>query len=314
MPAEHAYKRPLFPALTAYLAKAAGEFRDAPRAAIATPRTVTKIVLPLGHGELVVALAGERRRARWARLQAERMHEIRAFVGQRDYVLPGGVPLDVRQGKHARWLERRAEERRQDAREVVERRVGGLEAGSEELRRVCGRGIRADRRGYVQFLARAREGFDCGMPGLLSMGGKGVAVGDTFEEVRKRYAGRPDELYRRKTARRFARWRRQKLEREAELSRTASRAESEMKRRRGYDHLLTDRRAGDSSFAPFLYELEGNAYAFSSKITEAPKLRKVMIDKYSARDGATVTDGWERAQQVAEQNPLFHTRVMNRFT
>lgn len=315
------YKRRLFPELREYLSTAAAKCRQAQ----AQPRNAKKIVRKsaqvLGHGELVVALAASLRKERWSVARAEESQRIRAVreAGRvMGLIAACGIPRDVRENAHKRFLDARAcEQRRRAGKEgVVSKRIGRLNAGTVEYTQLCGEGIRADRKGFVQHIERCQDAFDAGVLRLFPLGGKRkISILDTFEEVRKRYAGRPDELYRRKTARRFATWRRQRKQKEAETLRKASRAESEMKRRRGHDHLLTERKTGDSSFAPFLFELDSNTYAFSSRITEAPKLRKVMIEKYSTAsgEGEGNLNGWEKAQQAAETNPLFHTRVMNRF-
>ena len=87
-----------------------------------------------------------------------------------------------------------------------------------------------------------------------------------------------------------------------------------MKRRRGHDLLLSNRRTGDSSFAPFLFEANNQTFAYSSKISEAPKLRSVMLKKYSeVREDGEQKNQWEKAKEAANVNPMFHTRVMNRF-
>lgn len=212
-------------------------------------------------------------------------------------------------------MERRAEERRVGVGFVWGvlggRRLGRAEEGVEGLRR----GDFVDGCGLLEYLERCRQvGLEGGRV-LYGRCGRGVVHVDCAEEVRRRYAGKPDERYRRRMGRRYASWRRVREEREREMERREMVAEMEMKRRRGYDQLLTGRVEGDASCVPFLYELRSCAYAFSSKISEAPKLRKVMVDKYSKLEGTREkgVDGWEQARLVAENNPMFHTKVMNRF-
>lgn len=137
---------------------------------------------------------------------------------------------------------------------------------------------------------------------------------DSAEAVHKRYAGKPDEIYRRKTSRRYAVWRRQQRQAQLAESQKVSKAEHAMRDSRGVDQLMTHRSVGDRSFAPFLFDLESRAYAFSSRISEAPKLRNAMLQKYSVpKASGNATDSLRTARLAAEVNPLFHTRVMNRF-
>lgn len=137
---------------------------------------------------------------------------------------------------------------------------------------------------------------------------------DSAEAVHKRYAGKPDEIYRRKTSRRYAVWRRQQRQIQLANSQKVAKAEHAMRDSRGLDQLMTHRPAGDRSFAPFLFDLESRAYAFSSRISEAPKLRNAMLQKYSVSHASgNATDSLRTARLAAEVNPLFHTRVMNRF-
>lgn len=138
---------------------------------------------------------------------------------------------------------------------------------------------------------------------------------DSAEAVHKLYAGKPDEIYRRKMSRRYAVWRRKQRQIQLAESQKLAKAEHVMRDSRGVDQLMTHRHVDDCSFAPFLFDLESRAYAFSSRITEAPKLRNVMLQKYSALEaGEDATDSLKTARLAAEVNPLFHTRVMNRFT
>lgn len=143
----------------------------------------------------------------------------------------------------------------------------------------------------------------------------GCGVMDCAEAVRKLYAGKPDEIYRRKTSRQYAVWRRKQRQIQLADSRKLASAEHMMRDSRGVDQLMTHRPADDRSFAPFLFDLESRAYAFSSRISEAPKLRDAMLQKYSTLDVSRhPTDSLKAARLAAEVNPLFHTRVMNRFT
>lgn len=316
------YKRQLFPGLENYLLNASEKFRRAKERPQHVRKRGGKPAQVLGHGNIVVALAAARRKKGWCCSRAEELHRVRARRDLKrvvNVVLACGIPKDVREEARERFLGVRLEQRRR--RTVKEsadpKRVGRLDAETEEYTQLCANGIRVDWCGFVQHIERCRDGLDRGAVLLYPSGRKlQTSMTDTGEEVRKRYAGRPDELYRRKTARKFATWTRQRKQREQEILETLSRAENEMKRRRGHDHLLSGRKAEDSSFLPFLFELDSSTYAFSSKITEAPKLRKVMLEKYSVvnQESADDLNTWEKAQHAAETNPLFHTRVMNRFT
>lgn len=187
-------------------------------------------------------------------------------------------------------------------------------------------------------VSRCRASLASGASRLLSQASERTVVHVTAEAVRRKYAGKPDEIYRRKNSKRYAAWKRRVQDMaKASQSRVQS-AEHKMRSSRGYDQLLTQRSYGDTSFAPFLFDTESHAFAFSSKISEAPKLRKVMLDKYASSDernknytletcatSAATTNGSEGSQRqvvvdslqkahvAAQTNPLFHTRVMNRF-
>lgn len=142
---------------------------------------------------------------------------------------------------------------------------------------------------------------------------EGPVQQDTYADVLKRYTGKPDELYRRKVARRFATWRRTRLVQESEERRIVADAEREMKRRRGHDLLLSERKAGESSFAPFLFDNSNNAFAYSTKISAKKALRESMLEKYTSAAPDEEISSRDRAEEVAHTKELFHTRVMNRF-
>lgn len=185
-------------------------------------------------------------------------------------------------------------------------------------------------------VSRCRASLASGASRLLSQASERTVVRVTAEAVRRKYAGKPDEIYRRKNSKRYAAWKRRVQDMaKASQSRVQS-AEHKMRSSRGYDQLLTQRSYGDTSFAPFLFDTESHAFAFSSKISEAPKLRKVMLDKYTSSDERNkkytlescttstatngdacpqhqVVDSLQKAHVAAQTNPLFHTRVMNRF-
>lgn len=226
-----------------------------------------------------------------------------------------GIPHDVRLAFHACFLQKRRDNLRRFSglpKQAMGRPLGTIESDGEALSRK----VATDDSGLSQYLSRCQQ---AGLDGTFALYARcqlPTKPVDCFAEVRKRYLGKPDELYRRRTARRYAVWRRNRDELRREMERKEMFAEKEMKRRRGSDRLHSDRAAGDASFVPFMYEPGSHAYAFSSKITEAPKLRKVMVERYS--QGACVQgesiNRWERAKLAAETNPMFHNKVMNRFS
>ncbi|PXF49894.1 hypothetical protein BWQ96_00054 [Gracilariopsis chorda] len=311
------YKRVLFPALEDFLRHAAEAYGVSKQRASSSIKKKTA-AQKLGSGEPVEALFACVRRERWLTAAATAAHLTRAsptvsFVT----TVFCGIPADIRDQAHARYIELRSSIRQQAIEPVVHfgHALGAYTDttnGSDILSAVV-----TKEEGYVVHVSRCRNNYAQGRTSLVWMNTPNLENRyDTFEEVKSRYAGKPDELYRRKTARKFARWRRKRREGEQEKLAVELKAEKEMKRRRGYDQRLTSREARDSSFAPFLFETNCQAYAYSTKITEAPKLRKVMIQKYNDSDEAKqhVPDQWERALQAAKSTPLFHTRVMNRFS
>lgn len=174
-----------------------------------------------------------------------------------------------------------------------------------------------DGRGYSQYVVRARKGFLNRRREVLPLRVEGTKCKvDCAEEVMMRYGSMPDEIYRRKSARRYAVWKRLRREEEERHARYVRRAEAEMRKRRGHDLTLSSLDETEKCFKPFVFEQEENAYAFSSKISQAPKLRKTMLTKYSVpapQAPVRELDSLQRAQLVAETKSLFHTRVMNRF-
>lgn len=266
-------------------------------------------------------LSAEIRRERWQLARVREAHFANAIRITKlvDLVSACGIPKDVREMAAKAFLEFQLLKRRRTCQPTppIERALGctlGC-ANSEDI----GLTDAATRpKGYHTHVARCRASIASGgnalQPGRKEY--EGTLKVDTFEDVKRIYSGKPDELYRRKTARKFATWRRKHREAEKERVYQELQAENVMKKRRGYDQILTSRTSGDASFAPFLFDLNNQTYAFSSKITEAPKLRKIMVDKYSAETSSSdghVLNNWQKAHQAAENNPLFHTKVMNRF-
>lgn len=153
--------------------------------------------------------------------------------------------------------------------------------------------------GYAEYIARASAARAAG------------ALGPTYrvsciEEkerlaIFRRYAGLPDEMYRRHSGRRYGKWRRMNAN-------TIAKVEAEMVRRRGADRL----EAGTVGASRYVYDGGEHVYAFSCRITAAPRLRATMVRKYSTRE-ATTLEPRPDAKQLASKTPMFHTRVMNRF-
>lgn len=311
------YKRVLFPALEEFLQNAAEAYKVSKRRAKLPIRKKTAAQM-LGSGEPVEALCASKRREQWLVATAVGAHLARAPVTVP--VLTSvfcGIPSDILEKANTRYMKHCSARRKQATEPEVKY---GHTLGTCTGMTTCSdlpSALHIKEEGYDIHVSRCRDVYVQGRTSLVMVNGpKSATHFDTFEEVKSRYAGMPDELYRRKTARRFARWRRKRRELEIEKVATELRAEKEMKRRRGYDQRLTSREARDSSFAPFLFETDCHAYAYSTKITEAPKLRKAMIEKYNDSDEARqdVPDQWERALNGARSTPLFHTRVMNRFS
>ncbi|CAN8061570.1 unnamed protein product [Agarophyton chilense] len=310
------FERVMFPALDQYLSKAAKAYEHWKHHKHVM---LNKRLSPqkLGTGEPVQALFASHRRERWLASLAKRAHFIRAPV-----VMPFvpvvicTIPEDIRKSAHQRYIAHKSnlvQRSIEEADNPLYPMLGILqpdEVSTEILALII------SDKAYTVHTTRCRTLFLEGKRNLVQINKTTLETHrDDCEEVSRRYVGKPDELYRRKTARKFAKWRRQQREQEKEKMAAEIRAEKEMKRRRGYDHRLTERKARDSTFAPFLFDTSCNAYAYSSKITEAPKLRKVMITKYTDADESSneQEDQWERAREAAKTNPLFHTRVMNRF-
>lgn len=175
----------------------------------------------------------------------------------------------------------------------------------------------SDASGYRQHVARAAAGLQERARGLQPQGcgeprkeeAVSVELAAEAAAAEERYAGRPDELYRRRMGKRFAAYRRERRTR-------AERAEAEMRRRRGGDRTKSERCAEDTSLVPFAFEQADGAFCFSRSITQAPRLRRTMLAKYGASRPQAVArplDGMAKAKMAAEEKALFHTRVHNRF-
>lgn len=306
------YKREKIPGLDQYLQKACSAYYRA-KSAISKKRP--RLANKLGHGEPAEHLFASIRKDKWMRRLAEQKHRLQVMneAPFTDFVKPCRIPTDILRRAASRFslykqrLLRKATLKSELCGSVLGRLSVCQDILPPRIRNESSYAIHVSR--CEEILLRGENTISARIE-VVSV------VCDTFEDVRRRYKGRPDEIYRRKTARKYATWKRMQREQERLKKEGYMKAENEMKRRRGHDQLLTSRPTGDASFAPFLYELNNNTYAYSSKITEAPKLRKIMIDKYTGdTDGGNQDlNQWQRAQQAAETNPLFHTRVMNRFS
>lgn len=133
------------------------------------------------------------------------------------------------------------------------------------------------------------------------------------DDVRRRYTGKPDELYRRRTARRWAVWRRAVGAAAAAQGKVVACAEREMKRRRGAD-MLDSASGGDVGFKAYGWDNKKNCYMFCDKITEKKGMREGMLRKYGEVSTVVEMSRREKAEEMAQTKELFHTRVMNRFT
>lgn len=139
------------------------------------------------------------------------------------------------------------------------------------------------------------------------------SISDRGEMASSACFGKPDEIYRRRAARKYATWKAEKRRNDVENRRIVHAAELEMKRRRGHDLMLSDRKVGDQDFAPFLFDNANTCFAFSSRIPDKQNLREMMINRYTCpevADSRKLND----ATYIAATTELFHTKVMNRFT
>ncbi|KAJ8904055.1 hypothetical protein NDN08_000585 [Rhodosorus marinus] len=132
---------------------------------------------------------------------------------------------------------------------------------------------------------------------------------DTFEMVAREYECKPDELYKRKSSKRYAAFKRKRAELEQREIRKFRRAETEMLRRRVRDG---DRvRADENSLNRFFFCNENNTYAYCTKIPEAGRYKDSMLEKYSQAEPNE--EEALTAQEILTSKPSFNMRVMNRF-
>lgn len=165
--------------------------------------------------------------------------------------------------------------------------------------------------GCGEFIARAKEGWTAGARVFVSVAKAGVD-GDEEAEVRRRYNGRPDELYCRRTARRWSVWRRAAAARAADAERAVVDAEREMKRRRGTTGCVREEGAG-VGFVGYRWDTDEVVYAACDKINGKKALRERMLAKYGSVEAADEVGLREKAEIMAQTKELFHTKVMNRF-
>lgn len=305
------YVRSLFPGLSVYLEHAARRYIAFKAHCISnpSPQSSPLVSRALGTGSPIHNPIFKVRRERWLQWLGEKAHRARLpmfpTLSTLSHILPliCGIPSDVR-ARYAKLHRAHLTKMAVRPRPCVlkpPRRLGNITHHDQNI---------IVHVALHEHVARCRASLANGHAMLTT----GVQMPlDTFDQVRARYAGTPDPLYRRKSSRKFAAHRRRRREMAAAAARRVTDAEAGMHARRGHDQVLSGRKAGDTSFAPFLYELDNGAYVYSSRITEAPKLRGKMIDKYSTPAKCVGVDSWQKAQVAAETNPLFHTRVMNRF-
>jgi len=136
--------------------------------------------------------------------------------------------------------------------------------------------------------------------------------------VEELYCGLPDEVYKRKQSKKFAVYRRQKLQSERIAADRVRLAECGLRKSRGKqnDHIGTNNAYGNNGFRPFLFNNEHTTFAYTSSITQNHKHRENMIRKYVELGSSAEQEqnALIAAQQLAREKPMFHTRVMNRFT
>lgn len=196
----------------------------------------------------------------------------------------------------------------EDVREMVkERGVRMVVAGNCWTGGQGAVGVEEGLRGDGAYECRARRAWEEGQGVLVGVWKERMVV-DCEADVRRRYAGRPDELYRRKTSRRWSVWRRAAAARASDAERAVVDAEREMKRRRG---AVAD--IGTSSFVGYGWDNEARVYQFCDKINGKKELRERMLRKYGTREDGAEIGPREKAEIMAQTKELFHTKVMNRF-
>eukprot|EP00188_Purpureofilum_apyrenoidigerum_P005844 Plantae.Rhodophyta-Purpureofilum_apyrenoidigerum.ctg809.p1 GENE.Plantae.Rhodophyta-Purpureofilum_apyrenoidigerum.ctg809~~Plantae.Rhodophyta-Purpureofilum_apyrenoidigerum.ctg809.p1 ORF type:complete len:364 (-),score=58.21 Plantae.Rhodophyta-Purpureofilum_apyrenoidigerum.ctg809:374-1444(-) len=166
---------------------------------------------------------------------------------------------------------------------------------------------------YEIYVDVAAEKYQKRVP--LEMGGKAKIVrcalgdvSDDFKHVKALYAGKPDEIYRRKSSKKFAIYRRLKLAQESHERQLHHRAEINMLRQREREG---DRiRAERDTLNPFLFCNGKNTFAYCSKLSEAGRHKEILVKKYLAVPTVTAVPD---AVDVLTSKPSFNLRVMNRF-
>ena len=270
----------------------------------------------LGHGELPVGALWVARMERVCAVKVAGEEVVSGTSTKKDVCadtsrLPKWL-RDIRAIKYAAFVATRKDDgdgcpKEKSSTEAVE--TTNCQSVSEKLMESkCSAPIR-DTRGYAQYVARAAAAHAAGASCATQKKSTNTAELDDATTMVRRYRGMPDELYRRRHGRAFARWRRQQREADA-----VARAEAEMARRRGSDRLHTQRSETDAR--PFAFDGGEHAYAYNTRITEAPRLRAQMVRKYASPAPQPLVPGLqgrEKALQFADSAPMFHTRVMDRF-
>lgn len=133
-----------------------------------------------------------------------------------------------------------------------------------------------------------------------------VEMGDCYEDVLKRYCGKPFELYRRKASKRFAGYRRRTSVEEGKAERMRKRSRAVK-----VDRLMS----GEGRATPFLYANENVTWMYCDGWGAEGRKRK-MVKRYaemSENDIDSKLERLEKAKNIAQSAPMFHTKVMNRF-
>lgn len=324
------YVRQISPALREYLTSAAAKyakFKDVPQLKV---QSLKRPCVLGSAGKPVLRLAADVRRNRWMISLLEARHLVRSwqhkshvYIETASIISSCKIPLDIRQKHASRYQATQiAKSTGNDMLMFCRTRPSTLAqqgklkwTPDDDDNKIAPQPLQPPP--SLHHSRRCQLSLAAGEHGLakqMSPGPTETKLCGSFEETRRRYAGKPDEMYRRKNSRKFASWRRRMQELRLATAKRAENAETNMRATRGYDQLQTQRSYGDRTLAPFLFQSDTHAYAYSSRISEAPKLRKVMIEKYSTLTTVgSAVDPYRKAVEAAENSPLFHTRVMNRF-
>ena len=133
-----------------------------------------------------------------------------------------------------------------------------------------------------------------------------------YEDILRRYRSRPHELYRRRASKKFAAYRKRHLS-------NLDTANEMRKRRRATapDRLMsTTENNHEKSATPFLYSNENLTWMYNDGWSTGGR-RKGMIKKYVEMKSSEIDEtlqSIEKAKSIAQNAPMFHTKVMNRFS